>query len=86
MYIFEIIIINMKRFQTELSLFVALIIMLGLPQLLPISNGTLLLLPAASAQQPSSVTEVSAPGAKQNEYYIFTQELNANESKVGEPK
>ena len=33
----------------------------------------------------SSVTEVGAPGAKQNEYYIFTQELNANESKVGEP-
>jgi plastocyanin len=82
MYIFEIIIINMERVQTELSLFVALILLLGLPQLLPIIGGTLLL--PAAAQQPS-VTEVSAPGAKQNEYYIFTQELNANESKVGEP-
>jgi plastocyanin len=70
----------MKRFQTELGLFVTLILVLSLPQLLPISK---LLLPAA-AQQPS-VTEVGAPEAKQNEYYIFTQELNANESKVGEP-
>jgi plastocyanin len=70
----------MKRFQTELGLFVTLILVLSLWQLLPISK---LLLPAA-AQQPS-VTEVGAPEAKQNEYYIFTQELNANESKVGEP-
>jgi plastocyanin len=83
MYIFEITIINMKRVQTELSLFVALILLLGLPHLLPIISGTLLL--PAAAQQPSSVTEVGAPEAKQNEYYIFTQELNANESKVGEP-
>jgi plastocyanin len=37
----------------------------------------------ASAQ--SSVTEVSAPGVKPNEYYIFTQELNANEEKLGVP-
>ena len=33
----------------------------------------------------SSVWEVGAPGNAKNEYYIFTQELNANESKVGEP-
>ena len=37
----------------------------------------------ASAQ--SSVTEVSPPGVKANEYYIFTQELNANETKLGVP-
>jgi plastocyanin len=73
----------MKRFQIELGLFVTLILVLSLPQLLPISST--LLLSAVFAQQPSSVTEVGAPEAKQNEYYIFTQELNANESKVGEP-
>ena len=32
-----------------------------------------------------SVKEVSAPGLKPNEYYIFTQELNADESKLGVP-
>jgi plastocyanin len=37
----------------------------------------------ASAQSP--VTEVSAPGVKANEYYIFTQELNADEEKLGVP-
>jgi hypothetical protein len=31
------------------------------------------------------VTEVSEPGVKPNEYYMFTQELNANESKLGVP-
>ena len=72
---------NMKRLQIELDLFVTLIITLGLTQLLPTSS-TLLL--SAAAQQPS-VTEIGAPEAKPNEYYIFTQELNANESKVGEP-
>ena len=49
-------------------------------------SGLMLLAPTvimASAQ--SSVTEVSAPGVKANEYYIFTQELNANEEKLGLP-
>jgi hypothetical protein len=31
------------------------------------------------------ITEVSEPGVKPNEYYMFTQELNANESKLGVP-
>ena len=31
------------------------------------------------------VTEVSELGVKPNEYYMFTQELNANESKLGVP-
>jgi len=76
----------MKRFQIELGLFATLItITLGLVQLLPISSKLLPLLPAAAQQQPPTVAEVGAPEAKQNEYYIFTQELNANESKVGEP-
>jgi plastocyanin len=51
-----------------------------------LTSGFTLLMPMAikvSAQ--SSVTEVSAPGVKPNEYYIFTQELNANESKLGVP-
>lgn len=50
------------------------------------TSGFMLPIPAimtASAQ--SSVTEVSAPGVKPNEYYIFTQELNANEEKLGLP-
>jgi plastocyanin len=51
-----------------------------------VTSGFMLPIPAimrASAQ--SSVTEVSAPGVKPNEYYIFTQELNANEEKLGVP-
>ena len=43
-------------------------------------SGFMLLIPTvimASAQ--SSVTEISPPGVKANEYYIFTQELNAND-------
>ena len=77
---------NMKRFQIKFSLFVTLItITLGLVQLLPVSSSTLLLLPAAAQQPPSSVTENAAPGEKQNEYYIFTQELEGNESKLGLP-
>ena len=35
------------------------------------------------ASNQSSVTEISAPGSKTNEYYIFTQELNADEEKLG---
>ena len=37
----------------------------------------------AAAQSSSPVTEEGAPGAKGNEYYIFTQELNADEDKLG---
>jgi plastocyanin len=29
--------------------------------------------------------EISAPGVKANEFYIFTQELNADEEKIGVP-
>jgi plastocyanin len=32
-----------------------------------------------------SVMKVSSPPTNKNEYYIFTQELNANESKIGVP-
>lgn len=35
------------------------------------------------ASNQSSVTEISAPGLKTNEYHIFTQELNADEEKLG---
>ena len=85
-YIFDMIIKNMKRFQIELGLFTTLItITLGLVQLLPISGKLLPLLHAAAQRPPPTVAEIGAPGIKQNEYYIFTQELNANESKVGEP-
>jgi hypothetical protein len=51
-----------------------------------VTSGFMLPIPAlmtASAQ--SSVTEVSAPGVKPNEYYIFTQELNGDEEKLGVP-
>jgi plastocyanin len=72
----------MKRFHIELDLLASLIIMLGLAQLLLISST--LLLPAA-AQRPSATEEVGALGGKPNEYYIFTQELNADESKLGIP-
>ena len=44
---------------------------------------TIITLPTTLAQ--SVVTEVSDPGVKPNEYYMFTQELNANESKLGVP-
>ncbi len=54
---------------------------------LTISSGLALLIPLrvnlAEAQTP--VKEVSAPGVNPNEYYIFTQELDANESKLGVP-
>ena len=49
-------------------------------QLIPISGSMVL-----AAAQSTPVTEIGAPQAKQNEYYIFTQELNANESKLGVP-
>jgi plastocyanin len=55
---------------------------------LTVSFGLTLMMPAGvmkiAAGQPS-VKEVSAPGLKPNDYYIFTQELNGNESKLGVP-
>ncbi|HEX9319744.1 MAG TPA: cupredoxin domain-containing protein [Nitrososphaeraceae archaeon] len=51
-----------------------------------LTSGITLLMPSiikASAQP--TVTEVSAPGIKPNEYYLFTQELNAEEEKLGVP-
>jgi len=58
--------------------FAVLIMLSGVMLLIPIST-----LSAALSQ--SVVTEVSEPGVMPNEYYIFTQELNANESKLGVP-
>ena len=44
-------------------------------------SGVMLLIPISmlsTALAQSVVTEVSEPGVKPNEYYMFTQELNAN--------
>ena len=49
-----------------------------------LTSGFTVLIPTimmASAQS----SEVSAPGVKPNEYYIFTQELNADEEKLRVP-
>lgn len=49
-----------------------------------VSSGFMLLMPTViMASNQSSVTEISAPGLKTNEHYIFTQELNADEEKLG---
>ena len=49
-------------------------------------SGFMLLMPTViMASNQSSVTEIDAPGLKTNEYYIFTQELNADEAKLGVP-
>jgi len=53
--------------------------------LIVISGLTLLAPTVIMASAQSSVEEVSQPGVKPNEYYIFTQELNANETKLGVP-
>jgi hypothetical protein len=58
--------------------FAVLTMLCSVMLLIPIS-----MLSTALAQ--SVVTEVSEPGVKPNEYYMFTQELNANESKLGVP-
>jgi len=52
---------------------------------LTLSSGPVLLMPAGGnfAEAQTSVKEDSAPGLNPNEYYIFTQELEANESKLG---
>ena len=54
---------------------------------LTLSSGPVLLMPAGVnlAEAQTSVKEVSAPGLNPNEYYIFTQELDAKESKLGVP-
>ena len=75
----------MKRFHTEFILLGTLIASVGLT-LVPISGSMLTAAAVAqssSSSSPSAVMEVAAPRLKQNEYYIFTQELNANESKLG---
>jgi plastocyanin len=53
--------------------------------LIVISGLTVLAPTVIMASAQTSVTEVSAPGVKANEYYIFTQELNAEEEKLGVP-
>jgi plastocyanin len=53
--------------------------------LIVISGLTLLAPTVIMASAQSSVEEVSPPGVKANEYYIFTQELNADEEKLGVP-
>lgn len=58
--------------------FAVLIMLSGVMLLIPIST-------LSTALSQSVVTEVSEPGVMPNEYYIFTQELNANESKLGVP-
>ena len=63
----------------------ALIITLGLTPLISVSGSSILTTTAAAQLPSSSVTEVGAPEAKGNEYYIFTQELNADEGKLGVP-
>jgi len=54
---------------------------------LTLSSGPVLLVPAGVnfAEAQTSVKEVSAPGLNPNEYYIFTQELDSNKSKLGVP-
>jgi plastocyanin len=54
---------------------------------LTVSSALTLLMPVRVnlAEAQTSVKEVSAPGVNPNEYYIFTQELNANEAKLGLP-
>jgi plastocyanin len=54
---------------------------------LTISSALTLLMPPRVnlAEAQTSVKEVSAPGVNPNEYYIFTQELSANEAKLGLP-
>ena len=72
---------GMRRILTmpvALILVAALILSLGLTLLMPVGVMKI------AAAQPS-VKEVSALGVKPNEYYIFTQELNGNESKLGVP-
>jgi plastocyanin len=72
----------LKRFHIRSNLLAAtFIITLGLAPLISISSTSILT--AAAQLSPSPVTEVGAPGAKENEYYIFTQELNADEDKLG---
>lgn len=61
-------------------LMASLTLSLGLTLLMPVG-----LMMNIAAAQPPVKEEVGALGAKPNEYYIFTQELNAEESKLGVP-
>lgn len=51
-----------------------------------LTSSFMLLMPMAiNVSAQSLVTEVGAPGVKTNEYYVLTQELNADEKKLGVP-
>ena len=80
-YICSACVMGMRRILTmpfALILVTALTLSLCLTLLMPVGVMKI------AAAQPS-VKEVSALGLKPNEYYIFTQELNADESKLGVP-
>ena len=62
--------------ETAIMMMIAVILTSGFTFLMPM---------AIMASGESSVKEVSAPGVKANEYYIFTQELNADEDKLRVP-
>ena len=87
MYHFSETFITFREFRITLSpknLVVETAIMMMIAVI--VTSGFTLLMPMAiKASAQSSVTEVSEPGVKPNEYYMFTQELNANESKLGVP-
>jgi plastocyanin len=53
--------------------------------LIVISGFTVLTPTVMLASAQPTVTETSAPGMLTNEYYIFTQELNADKEKLGIP-
>jgi plastocyanin len=87
MYHFSETFITFREFRITLSpknLVVETAIMMMIAVI--VTSGFTLLMPMAiKASAQSSVTEVSAPGVKANEYYVFTQELNADEDKLGVP-
>jgi plastocyanin len=62
--------------ETAIMMMIAVIVTSGFTFLMPM---------ALMASGESAVKEVSAPGVKANEYYIFTQELNADEDKLRVP-
>lgn len=60
-----------------------LVVVIGTTIILSVLSLSTLVVYALGA--PRSVMKVSSPPTNNNEYYIFTQELNANESKIGVP-
>jgi plastocyanin len=60
-----------------------LVVVIGTTIIMSVLSLSTLVVDALGA--PGSVTKVSSPPTNKNEYYIFTQELNANESKIGVP-